>query len=245
MRAWLPILDTAPSPSVRSVGLVSKEKIHIDLGQRSGVRAFFSLQSTAVFYRDGPIEGEWKLCCSCVGSFYNPLLPTRRIGHQLWQSAWILRFLPPHTPKPGLPPLQRTTTVCPNSLLLAAPSCACRYPYHIDTAGGRYQLWNCSTYDYTTWTTLPSLLLFSSHKHPGSVFISYGAAGCLGNTWYFIGLSMSSTGRNDRAEASVLQATLDSKCLYYHSNICVSLEKQDCIPDMVSRESISTSNHFC
>lgn len=30
--------------------------------------------------------------------------------------------------------------------------------------------------------------------------------GCPGNTWYFIGFAVSTMGRNDRAEASVLQA---------------------------------------
>lgn len=35
--------------------------------------------------------------------------------------------------------------------------------------------------------------------------------GCLGNTCYFIGLSMSSMGRNTRPEASVLQAKSDSQ----------------------------------
>lgn len=54
--------------SVRSTGLVSKVKHILILVRDVAHGLSFPFRSQSMFYRNGPTEGAWKLCCSCIVS---------------------------------------------------------------------------------------------------------------------------------------------------------------------------------
>lgn len=69
----------------------------------------------------------------------------------------------------------------------------------------------------TTWTAFASFLpsfppsLWQAQDPWISLSPIMVLPGCPGNPWYFTGFAVSSMGRNDRTEASVLQAKADSQ----------------------------------
>lgn len=118
-------------------------------------------------------------------------------------SAWVLRCLLPHTPS-LVSPHPRELQLALSHLFLCKqmPSshrhCCSEIPTHEQP-----QLW-LHYLDYIS-SLLPSILPFDSHKHHGSLLRLCPIMvllHCLGNTWCFLWLSVSSMGRNGRPKAA-------------------------------------------
>lgn len=170
------------------------------------VHGLSCLFKAVVFYRKGATEGVWKLCCSGV---VTSLLPTWRITQQLCQSAWILRFLPPQTP--SLVSLHSRELQLPLFQLL---------PVQADTLIMlALLLGDTNSWTAAAMTTLPGLHFLPSLGHPQALWISvYLLLWCCLAAQVIpailLGFQCLLWGKNDRPEASVLQAKSDSQVIF-------------------------------